>query len=84
MPISQPRRERVSVDVDPKEHRRIKVCAALHGMTIRKYVLESVRERLSRETEQKSVSSLSSFLSNDPVLKDLWDNDKDAAYDKMS
>jgi hypothetical protein len=83
MTIAQPRRERVSVDVDPKEHRRIKVCAALHGMTIRRYVLESVRERLGRETEKKSISALSTSLSDDPVLKDLWDNDKDASYDKM-
>ena len=83
MPTAQVRRERVSVDVNPEEHRRIKVCAALHGTTIRNYVLESVRERLRRETETKNVSFLALQLDKDPVLKELWDNDKDAAYDKV-
>ena len=32
-------RDRLSIDVLPEEHRQIKVYAALHGMTIREYVL---------------------------------------------
>jgi len=73
----------VSIDVNTEEHRRIKVCAALHGTTIRDYVLESVRERLRHETDIKEVASLALQLDQDPVLKELWDNDKDAAYDKV-
>jgi uncharacterized protein (DUF1778 family) len=76
-------RERLSIDVLPEERKQIKICAALHGETIRDYVLESVRERLKREVEIKDLSTLTAYLEQDTVLKDLWDNPKDAAYDKL-
>jgi len=76
-------RERLSIDVLPEEHKRIKVYAALHGETIREYVVESVRERLRQEAEERELSSLTMNLNQDPVLKELWDNEKDAAYDKI-
>lgn len=75
------RRERLSIDVFPQEHRQIKACAALHGMTIRQYILESVRGRLRQEAEDKELSLLTSSIG--PVLQELWDNEKDASYDKL-
>lgn len=77
------RRERLSIDVLPEEHRQIKVYAALHGETIREYVVESVRERLRREVEERELSTLTMHLDQDPILKELWDNEKDVAYDKL-
>lgn len=82
MKIDQPR-ERLSIDVYPEEHRKIKAYAAFHGETIRDYVIKSVRERLQREAEEKELSVLSMHLGQDPVLKKLWDNQKDSAYDKL-
>ena len=76
-------RERLSIDVLPKEHRQIKVYAALHGETIREYVIESVLERLRQEAEERELSALAMHLDQDPVLKKLWGNEKDAAYDKI-
>ncbi|MBU0693601.1 MAG: hypothetical protein KKC11_02885 [Candidatus Omnitrophica bacterium] len=76
-------RERLSIDVLPEEHRQIKVYAALHGETIREYVVESVRERLHQEAEERELSALTMHLDQDPILKKLWDNKKDAAYDKI-
>ena len=76
-------RERLSIDVLPEEHKRIKAYAALHGETIREYVVESVRERLRQEAEERELSALTMNLNQDPVLKELWDNEKDAAYDKI-
>jgi len=76
-------RERLSIDVLPEEHKRIKAYAALHGETIREYVVESVRERLRQEAEERGLSALTMNLNQDPVLKELWDNEKDAAYDKI-
>lgn len=76
-------RERLSVDVLPEEHRQIKAYAALRGQTIREYVIESVRERLRQEAEEKELSALTVHLDRDPVLKKLWNNKKDAAYDKI-
>lgn len=77
------KRERLSIDVFPREHRQIKILAALHNKTIREYVLESIKERLKRETEIKELSALTAQLDKDPVLKKLWDNQKDSAYDKL-
>jgi uncharacterized protein (DUF1778 family) len=82
MKIDEPR-ERLSIDVRPEEHRKIKAYAALHGETIRDYVIKSVRERLRREAEEKELSALSLRLGQDPLLKKLWDNEKDSAYDKL-
>lgn len=76
-------RDRLSIDVLREEHRRIKAYAALHGETIREYVLKSLRERLHRENEKKELSTLTMHLEQDPVLKELWDNEKDARYDKL-
>lgn len=76
-------RVRLSIDVFPEEHRQIKAYAALHGKTIREYVIESVRERLRLEKEEKELLAIAGHLDKDPVLKRLWDNKKDASYDKM-
>jgi len=76
-------RERLSIDVLPEEHKRIKAYAALHGETIREYVVKSVRGRLHQEAEERGLSALTMNLNQDPVLKELWDNEKDAAYDKI-
>lgn len=76
-------RERLSIDVSRQEHRRIKACAALHGQSIREYVLKNLREQLNRENEEKGLADLTGHLENDIVLKELWDNKKDSAYDNL-
>ncbi|OHB75740.1 MAG: hypothetical protein A2Z34_06130 [Planctomycetes bacterium RBG_16_59_8] len=76
-------RERLSIDIPPEEHRRIKVSAAIHGKTIREYVLETIDERLRKETTEKETLSLSDRLDADPVLMKLWGNKRDAAYDEL-
>ena len=50
-------RERLSIDVLAQEHRQIKTYAAIHGETIREYVLKSVHERLRREAEEKEATT---------------------------
>ena len=77
------RRERLSVDVLPQQHRQIKAYAAFHGMTIRQYILESVQERLRQESETKMLSDLSGHLEQDPILRELWNNEKDTEYDRL-
>lgn len=77
------KRDRLSIDVFPEEHRHIKAYAAIHNQTIREYVLESVRQRLAREKEKGELASLTMHLDQDRILKELWDNPKDAAYDQL-
>ena len=69
----------MSINVPPKEHRQIKVFAAIHGETIREYVLESIRERLKKESEREHLTAMTTKPSQ--TLKEVWDNEKDAAYD---
>lgn len=74
-------RNRLSIDIDPEEHQKIKVFAVLQGKTIREYVLESVRERLDRESEEKQLLVMTTQIN--PVLKEVWDNKKDDIYNEI-
>ena len=74
-------KERLSIDVQAEEHRLIKMFAARHGVSMRIYVLESIRKRLSEDEEARELSSMTSYAG--PVLKKVWDNEKDAAYDNL-
>ena len=78
--ISKSKRDRLSIDVPAEIHVQIKVVAALHGKTIRDYILESVRERLREDLEEKQLLAMTSRAS--AALQQLWDNDKDASYDQ--
>ncbi len=77
------KRERLSIDVLSEEHRQLKASAALRGETIREYVIKSIKERLNMDAEGTELTILASRLNQDPILKTLWDNEKDAAYDKL-
>ena len=72
---------RLSIDVHPEEHRRIKMSAVMHNQTIRSYVFEAIKERLGQDLDQQGLLVMSAQL--DPVLAELWDNEKDAAYEKL-
>jgi macrodomain Ter protein organizer (MatP/YcbG family) len=74
-------RNRLSIDIDPEEHQKIKVFAVLQGKTIREYVLESIRERLDRESEEKQLLAMTTQIN--PVLKEVWDNKKDDIYNEI-
>ncbi len=73
--------QRISIDVSPEDHRNIKTQAAIHGNSIREYVLESIRERMRHDIEEKNLLKLTTSIN--PVLKELWNNDLDAAYDRL-
>lgn len=74
-------RNRLSIDIDPEEHQKIKVFAILQGKTIREYVLESIRERLDRESEGKQLLAMTTQIN--PVLKEVWNNKKDDIYNEI-
>ncbi|MBI1977013.1 MAG: hypothetical protein HYS56_05845 [Candidatus Omnitrophica bacterium] len=38
---------------------------------------------LRQESEKKMLSDLSGHLDQDPVLRGLWNNEKDAEYDRL-
>lgn len=81
MAITRTKRLRLSIDVDPKEHRKIKISAVAHNETIREYVVRAVRERLSSDLEYDNLLSMTA--QDDPVLAELWNNEKDSVYDTL-
>lgn len=76
------KRPRISVDVDPDLRRRIRLAAAKRDLTVSEYVLGAVdewlRQDIGSEAEEAPV-----ITAADPVLVKLWDNPKDAAYDRL-
>jgi len=74
-------RNRLSIDVSPELHRRIKILATTHDKTIREYVLETLEERLRQEEEARQLVAMTANVG--PVFEELWDNEKDAYYDNL-
>ena len=81
MAMAKVRSQRLSIDVDSEEHRKIRMASALCAETISSYVLKAVQERLREDLEHHGLIAMSA--SADPVLAELWDNEKDSAYDKL-
>jgi hypothetical protein len=80
MATSTLKRDRLSVDVLPEEHRQIKAMAALRGLSIREFVRECIQEHLRRETEDSDLMAMTTRLGT--VFEQVWDNEKDSAYDE--
>jgi uncharacterized protein (DUF1778 family) len=77
----EPKRSRISLDVDPAVRRRIRLAAAKRELSVRQYLLEAVRDRLREDLGDDGEELDALNAKSDPVLASLWDNDKDAAYD---
>lgn len=80
---SSAQRLRISVDVAPEVRRRLRLAAAKRDVTVRQYVLEVIEEQLRQDLGDTVESELVLTAKTDPVLAQLWDNPKDAAYDDL-
>lgn len=85
MAMTNQGRARLSIDVPREARRRIHIAAAKRDKSIREYVWEAVEARLKHDlADELSPRSLAALNKRaDPVLAALWDNPKDAAYDKL-
>jgi hypothetical protein len=79
------KRSRLTIDLPVEVKRRLRLVAAQRDISTRQYVLETLEERLARDwvemVEQEGLFALTAQA--DPVLAELWDNEKDAAYDRL-
>ena len=84
MPSTEQRRARLSIDVSPESRRRLRIAAARRDQSIRDYVWEAVEARLQHDLRDELTGAglLALDERTDPVLAELWDNPKDAAYDE--
>ena len=80
---SATKRPRISVDVLPHVRRRLRLAAARRDVTVRQYVLDAIEERLREDLGDDDEETLALTRTTDPVLADLWDNVRDAAYDRL-
>jgi len=80
---SSAKRPRISVDVLPEVRRRLRLAAAKRDLTVRQYVLEAIEERLGEDLGDDGEGVLALTAEADPVLAELWDNPRDAGYDRL-
>jgi hypothetical protein len=80
---SATKRPRISLDVQPHVRRRLRLAAAKRDLTIRRYVLQAIEERLREDLGDDGEDIGGLTASVDPVLAELWDNRHDAAYDRL-
>ena len=79
----QAKRPRISVDVTPEVRRRLRLAAAKRDLTVRQYVLGAIEERLGEDLGEEDEDIAALTGNADPVLAELWDNRRDAAYDRL-
>ena len=86
MANTQAKRIRLSIDLPLQAHRRIDRAAAKRNLSIQQYLLEAVHKQLREEkTENAAIAHVLTLTARtDPVLAELWDNAKDAAYDQLA
>jgi hypothetical protein len=63
--------------------RRLRLAAAKRNLTIRQYVLKVIQDRLRQDLGDGAEGMLALTARTDPVLAELWDNRRDAAYDHL-
>ena len=78
-----PKRPRISLDVQPEVRRRLRLAAAKRDLSVRRYILDAIEERLREDLGEHGDTILGLTAKADPVLADLWDNRTDAAYDRL-
>ena len=77
------KRPRISIDLAPDMRRRLRLAAAQRDLTVRQYVLQVLEERLQEDLTAINKGLLALTAQADPVLARLWDNPKDAEYDRL-
>lgn len=59
---------RISIDVTPEEHQKLKALAALQGMSIKKFVLERTLGEYNGQASEQALATLEDLL-NERVRK---------------
>jgi hypothetical protein len=77
------KRPRISIDLAPEMRRRLRLAAAQRDLTVRQYVLQVLEERLQEDLTATNKGLLALTAQADPVLGKLWNNPRDAEYDRL-
>lgn len=77
------KRPRISIDVDPELRRRLRLAAARQDRSVRQYVVDAIEQRLREDDRADAEGAVGLAAATDPVLADLWRNERDAEYDRL-
>jgi hypothetical protein len=77
------KRPRISIDVQPQIRRRLRLAVAKRDLTIGRYVLQAIEDRLREDLGDHAEGIGGLTASTDPMLAGLWDNRKVAEYDRL-
>lgn len=80
---SSTKRPRISVDVEPNIRKRLRIAAAKRDVSVSSYVLAAIEICLRNDVGEDVEEPGRLTSATDPVLGELWDNRKDAAYDRL-
>ena len=79
------KQSRLTIDLPADVKHRLRLIAAHRDVSVHEYVLETLEERLAKDwvdlTGQEGLPALTAR--SDPVLAELWDNERDASYDAV-
>lgn len=68
---------RLTIDIDPVLHRKLKTLAAQRGITMRELCVRAIQHEVNEERKDYLTAEEA------PLLAELWDNDEDAVYDDL-
>ena len=78
-------RARLTIALPVEMQRRLRLVAAQLDVLVPQYALRTIKDQLEKDwvklARQKGLLALTAQA--DPVLAELWDNEKDAAYDRL-
>jgi hypothetical protein len=82
---TEAKRTRLTVDVPPDLKYRLRLVAAQRDVSVREYVIQTIEEQLAKDwVELMDPEGLFALTAEaDPVLAELWNNEKDAAYEQL-
>ncbi len=75
------RRVRLSLEVEPELHRRVKIAATRRDMTIKDYVVGLLEE--ASEAYEDGLTAPVSRMSVPAFARD-WESEEDSAYDRLA
>ncbi len=81
--VSSAKQPRISIDVQPEIRRRLRLAAAKRDLTVRQFVLEAIEGRLREDLGDGTEGKVALTARADPTLAELWDNRRDAEYDRL-
>ncbi len=75
------KRQRLEIAIHREVASRLRLAAARRDLTVRQYVVHAVKDRIHEDLDGADTSCMTPIT--DPVLADLWNNRRDAAYDRL-